>query len=234
MCLYLCNWVAFKILKWKVVCISVKIRLKIRRSPTCRFFLVRWCADVPHPCSLSACLAGNTFPNFQKTTSAGPIDFYEWAGSSWVVFVSHPADYTPVCTTELGLLAQLTPEFARRNTKVIAISVDSVEAHRGWIKDIQAREGLAGDFPYPIIADDNRELAVSLGMIDEVDKDAAGLPLNCRAVRCRHPFAKSSRAPMLTLSRQVFIISPDKKVKLSILYPATTGRNFECVYRTTP
>ncbi len=104
-----------------------------------------------------------------------------------MVFVSHPADYTPVCTTELGLLARLQPEFARRNTKTIAISVDSVEAHRGWITDIQAREGLAGDFPYPIIADDNRELAVSLGMIDEIDKDARGLPLNCRAVRGPRP-----------------------------------------------
>ena len=101
---------------------------------------------------------------------------------SWGVFFSHPADYTPVCTTELGAVANIVPEFQKRNTKVIGLSCDPVESHKGWIKDIQAYNMLTGDFPYPLIADPKRELAVQLGMIDPEEKDKAGLPLTCRAV----------------------------------------------------
>ena len=101
---------------------------------------------------------------------------------SWGVFFSHPADYTPVCTTELGAVAKIVPDFQKRNTKVIGLSCDPVESHKGWIKDIQAYNMLTGDFPYPLIADPKRELAVQLGMIDPEEKDKAGLPLTCRAV----------------------------------------------------
>lgn len=102
--------------------------------------------------------------------------------NSWGVFFSHPADYTPVCTTELGAVAKIVPDFQKRNTKVIGLSCDPVESHKGWIKDIQAYNMLTGDFPYPLIADPKRELAVQLGMVDPEEKDKAGLPLTCRAV----------------------------------------------------
>lgn len=154
---------------------------------------------------------GDTFPDFTVDTTEGTINYHEWLGDSWGVFFSHPADFTPVCTTELGAVAKLIPEFTKRNTKVIAISCDPVESHRGWIKDIVVYNTLpGGDFPYPIISDPKRELAIKLGMVDPVDKDKAGLPVTCRAV---------------------FIIAPDKKLKLSILYPATTGRNFDEILR---
>ena len=100
----------------------------------------------------------------------------------WGILFSHPADFTPVCTTELGVVAKLIPEFEKRNVKVIALSCDPVDSHNGWIKDIQSYSTLSGDFPYPIISDPNRDLAVQLGMIDPVEKDKAGLPLTCRAV----------------------------------------------------
>ena len=100
----------------------------------------------------------------------------------WGVLFSHPADFTPVCTTELGVVAKLIPEFEKRNVKVIALSCDPVDSHNGWIKDIQSYSTLSGDFPYPIISDPNRDLAVQLGMVDPVEKDKAGLPLTCRAV----------------------------------------------------
>ena len=100
----------------------------------------------------------------------------------WGVLFSHPADFTPVCTTELGVVAKLIPEFEKRNVRVIALSCDPVDSHNGWIKDIQSYSTLSGDFPYPIISDPNRDLAVQLGMIDPVEKDKAGLPLTCRAV----------------------------------------------------
>ncbi|KAH9360236.1 hypothetical protein HPB48_009407 [Haemaphysalis longicornis] len=125
----------------------------------------------------------------------------------WGILFSHPADYTPVCTTELARAAQLAHVFAQKGVKIIALSCDSVDSHHGWIKDIEAFGELPdGPFPYPIIADEKREIAVKLGMLDPVEKDKEGLPLTCRAV---------------------FIIGPDKKMKLSMLYPATTGRNFE-------
>lgn len=100
----------------------------------------------------------------------------------WAILFSHPADYTPVCTTELGRVAALTSDFEKRGVKLIALSCDGVESHKGWIKDIQGYSGLSGDFPYPIIADEKRELAVKLGMIDPEEKDAEGLPLTARAV----------------------------------------------------
>jgi len=156
---------------------------------------------------------GDTFPNFDKDTSDGKINFYEWAGpTSWVCFVSHPADFTPVCTTELGALAKLVPEFAKRNCKVIAISCNDADSHAAWAKDILAfnEDTTTKSFPFPIVADQNRELAKALGMIDPEEVDSKGLPMTCRAV---------------------FIVSPDKKVKLSILYPATTGRNMPEILR---
>ena len=118
---------------------------------------------------------------------------------------SHPADFTPVCTTELGRFAQLQAEFDKRGVKLIALSCDGVESHLKWIEDIKSHAKVSS-FSYPIIADEKRELAVLLGMVDPEEKDAAGMPLTCRAV---------------------FVIGKDKKVKLSFLYPASTGRNFE-------
>lgn len=154
---------------------------------------------------------GDTFPNSEVETTKGTFKLHDYIGDSWVLFFSHPADYTPVCTTELGALINMMPEFEKRNAKVITISCDDVDSHHGWSKDVSAQAGnSATDLPYPIIADKNRELAVALGMVDPAEKDAQGLPLTARAV---------------------FIISPDKKLKLSILYPATTGRNFNEVLR---
>ncbi|XP_023234601.1 peroxiredoxin-6-like [Centruroides sculpturatus] len=129
----------------------------------------------------------------------------------WAILFSHPADFTPVCTTELGRVAKLVPEFNKRGVKLIALSCDNVDSHKGWIKDICSFSELnSEEFPYPIISDEGRDLAVQLGMIDPKEKDEKGLPLTCRAV---------------------FIIGPDKKLKLSILYPATTGRNFDEILR---
>merc|ERR1712098_716867 len=134
-------------------------------------------------------------------TSIGNIDFHGWLGDSWGILFSHPADYTPVCTTELGRVQALSKEFSKRGVKLIALSCDTAESHRGWIKDILS---------YPNIADPNRDVATLYGMMDPDEKDAAGLPLTCRAV---------------------FIIGPDKRLKLSLLYPATTGRNFDEIIR---
>ncbi|KAG7176845.1 peroxiredoxin-6-like [Homarus americanus] len=153
---------------------------------------------------------GDVFPNFTANSTVGTIKLHTYLEDSWGVVFSHPADYTPVCTTELGRVAKLVPEFTKRNVKLMAISCDSVEDHHGWIKDIQSYNCLSGDFPFPIIADPDRDLAVTLGMIDPDEKTATGMPLTCRAV---------------------FIIGPDKKLKLSILYPATTGRNFDEILR---
>lgn len=124
---------------------------------------------------------------------------------SWGILFSHPSDYTPVCTTELARVSQLLPEFQKRNIKPIALSCDSVESHNGWIKDIVCY-GKLSSFDYPIIADDKRELAVKLNMLDKDEIGKDGVPLTCRAV---------------------FIIDSKKKLRLSILYPASTGRNFE-------
>jgi len=157
---------------------------------------------------------GAEFPDFKAETSHGPISFHQWLGESWGILFSHPADFTPVCTTELAKVVQLQPEFAKRNVKMIALSCDSVECHKGWIGDIEAYNTRVtkgtGKVEYPIIADPQRELAVKFGMLDPDEKDKDGTPLPARAV---------------------FVVGPDKKMKLSILYPATTGRNFDEILR---
>eukprot|EP00285_Hemiselmis_virescens_P012225 CAMPEP_0173378256 /NCGR_PEP_ID=MMETSP1356-20130122/1440_1 /TAXON_ID=77927 ORGANISM="Hemiselmis virescens, Strain PCC157" /NCGR_SAMPLE_ID=MMETSP1356 /ASSEMBLY_ACC=CAM_ASM_000847 /LENGTH=220 /DNA_ID=CAMNT_0014331259 /DNA_START=31 /DNA_END=693 /DNA_ORIENTATION=+ len=152
---------------------------------------------------------GITVPDFEAQTSDGPMKFHEYIEGSWAILCSHPADYTPVCTTELGHLNKIKDEFTKRGCKVMALSCNDVDSHKGWISDIEETQA-CGKFSYPIIADPSRELAVAWGMVDPVEKDAAGMPLTCRAV---------------------FVIGPDKKLKLSILYPASTGRNFDEVLR---
>lgn len=147
---------------------------------------------------------GDTVPNFTKESSQGTISFHEWAGDSWVVLFSHPADYTPVCTTELGVVASLKSEFDKRNVKVLALSVDDVESHKGWINDINETQNTTVN--YPILADSDREVADLYGMI--------------------HPNSLNN----LTV-RSVFIIDPNKKLRLTITYPASTGRNFDEILR---
>lgn len=147
---------------------------------------------------------GDTAPNFQAKTSQGDIDFYEYLGDSWGVLFSHPADFTPVCTTELGRTAQLKEEFAKRNVKVLALSVDPLDKHTSWISDINETQNANVDFP--IIADQDRKVSDLYDMI--------------------HPNASET-----TTVRSLFIIGPDKKVKLMITYPASTGRNFVEVLR---
>jgi len=160
---------------------------------------------------MSAPILGSDFIDFDVETSQGKINWHEYIDGKWAILFSHPADYTPVCTTELGTAAKLHEEFAKRDVKIAAVSCNDTETHHGWIKDIIASQGLSGDdLPYPIIADPNRDLAEKLGMIDPDEKDAAGLPMTARAV---------------------FIINPSKKLALSILYPATTGRNFDEILR---
>jgi alkyl hydroperoxide reductase subunit AhpC len=147
---------------------------------------------------------GDTAPNFKAKTSIGDIDFYEYLGDSWGILFSHPADYTPVCTTELGRTAALQGEFAKRNVKVLALSVDPVDKHHGWINDINETQNVTVGFP--IIADENREVATLYDMI--------------------HPNASATATV-----RSLFVIGPDKKVKLTLTYPASTGRNFVEVLR---
>ncbi|KAL4717847.1 hypothetical protein ACJJTC_000996 [Scirpophaga incertulas] len=157
-------------------------------------------------------LLGEIFPNFIANTTEGEIDFHVWLGSSWGVLFSHPADFTPVCTTELARVIRLLPEFSKRNVKVIGLSCDSVQSHMEWSKDIKNYAGFneADKFPYPIIADRDRKIASLLGMIDKDELDSEGVPLTARAV---------------------FIIDPNKKFRMSFLYPATTGRNFDEILR---
>lgn len=147
---------------------------------------------------------GDTVPDFKQDSSAGEISFHDWAGDSWVVLFSHPADYTPVCTTELGMVAKLKPEFEKRNAKVIALSVDDAKSHLGWIKDIDETQSTTVN--YPILADSDRKVSDLYGMI--------------------HPQADNT----LTV-RSVFIIDPNKKLRLTITYPASTGRNFNEILR---
>jgi thioredoxin-dependent peroxiredoxin len=147
---------------------------------------------------------GDVAPNFRAQTTEGEIEFYEYLGNSWGVLFSHPADYTPVCTTELGRTALLKEEFARRNVKVLAVSVDPLEQHRGWVNDINETQNCTVDFP--LIADEKREVATLYDMI--------------------HPNASATATV-----RSLFIIGPDKLVKLIITYPASTGRNFQEVLR---
>lgn len=156
---------------------------------------------------------GNLLPNFEADTTHGKIRLHEYFGDSWGVLFSHPADFTPVCTTELNMVLRYLPEFTKRNVKVIALSCDAVDSHKSWIEDVKFFGGDAtkgASFDYPIIADPKREIAVALGMLDAVSKDAAGLPNTARAV---------------------FIVDPSKTLKLALLYPATTGRNFNEIIR---
>ncbi|CAM3985979.1 MULTISPECIES: peroxiredoxin [Flavobacterium] len=147
---------------------------------------------------------GDIAPDFEAETSQGKIKFHEWMGDSWCVLFSHPADFTPVCTTELGAVANYYPEFQKRNVKVIALSVDGVDSHMEWIKDINETQHTTVNFP--IIADEDKRVAELYDMM--------------------HPNASES----FTV-RSVFIIGPDKKVKLTLTYPASTGRNFDEILR---
>ena len=147
---------------------------------------------------------GDKAPNFKAKTSQGEIDFYTYLGDSWGVLFSHPGDYTPVCTTELGKTASLKDEFDKRNVKVIALSVDSVEQHQGWINDINETQDV--EVTFPIIADESKEIAEAYDMI--------------------HP-----NASVNATIRSLFIIDPNKIVKLIISYPASTGRNFQEILR---
>lgn len=147
---------------------------------------------------------GDVAPNFKAQTTAGEIDFYEYLGNSWGVLFSHPADYTPVCTTELGKTALLNGEFAKRNVKVLAVSVDPLDKHHGWVKDINETQNC--DVNFPIIADEDRTVANLYDMI--------------------HPNASATATV-----RSLFVIAPDKTLKLTITYPASTGRNFVEVLR---
>jgi alkyl hydroperoxide reductase subunit AhpC len=147
---------------------------------------------------------GDIAPNFQAETTQGNIDFYEFMGNGWTVLFSHPADYTPVCTTELGYTSKLKSEFDKRGVKAIAISVDGLESHMGWIKDIEETQNTTMNFP--IIADPEKKVSELYDMI--------------------HPNASAS----FTV-RSVFIIGPDKKIKLMLTYPASTGRNFHEILR---
>lgn len=147
---------------------------------------------------------GDTAPNFKAVTTVGEIDFYEYLGDSWGVLFSHPADYTPVCTTELGRTAQLDDEFKKRNTKVLAVSVDPVEDHHSWINDINETQNT--EVKFPLIADKDRKVSELYDMI--------------------HPNASATATV-----RSVFLISPDKKVRLTLTYPAATGRNFTEILR---
>ena len=147
---------------------------------------------------------GDTAPNFDAQTTEGDINFYDWAGDNWVVLYSHPSDYTPVCTTELGRTAKLKGDFEKRGAKVIALSVDDLESHKGWVRDIEETQNCTMNFP--IIADHDKKIAVAYDMI--------------------HPEADAK----FTV-RSVFIIDPDKKVRLTLTYPPATGRNFQEILR---
>jgi alkyl hydroperoxide reductase subunit AhpC len=147
---------------------------------------------------------GDVAPDFEAQTTEGKLRFHEWLGNGWGVLFSHPKDFTPVCTTELGAMARLQPEFAKRNTKILALSVDSVEDHKKWSSDIEETQSCK--LNYPLIADPDRKIANLYDMI--------------------HPNANDT----LTV-RSVFIIGPDKKVKLTLTYPASTGRNFDELLR---
>ena len=156
---------------------------------------------------------GDTAPDFEAQTTEGPISFHDWIGDSWAVLFSHPKDFTPICTTELGYMAKIKPEFDRRGVKVIGLSVDPVEKHADWAKDIEETQGTAPN--YPIIGDADYNVSKLYGMLgSDVAGDAADRP----------------PADNQTV-RNVFVIGPDKKVKLVLVYPMTTGRNFDEVLR---
>ena len=156
---------------------------------------------------------GDTAPDFEAQTTEGPIRFYDWMGDSWAVLFSHPKDFTPVCTTELGYMARIKPEFDKRNVKIIGLSVDPVDRHSKWADDIRETQGTAPN--YPIIGDADFAVSKAYGMLPA---STSGDPL------------KRTPADNQTV-RNVFVIGPDKKVKLVLVYPMTTGRNFDEVLR---
>ena len=156
---------------------------------------------------------GDTAPDFEAQSTEGPIKFHEWIGDSWAVLFSHPKDFTPICTTELGYMASIKPEFDRRGVKVIGLSVDSLDRHSDWVNDIEETQGHAPN--YPIISDDDFKVSKLYGMLpaDTSGDSAPRTPADNQTVR------------------NVFVIGPDKKVKLILIYPMTTGRNFDEVLR---
>ncbi len=147
---------------------------------------------------------GDTVPNFTQNSTEGPIDFYDYAGNGWIILFSHPKDFTPVCTTELGAVAKLKPEFEKRGVKVLGLSVDSLASHEGWLQDIEDTQGVRLNFP--LLADEDRKVANLYSMI--------------------HP----SEDNVFTV-RSVFIVDPNKKLRLTLTYPAPTGRNFNEILR---
>jgi alkyl hydroperoxide reductase subunit AhpC len=147
---------------------------------------------------------GDDAPNFTAATTEGKIDFHKWMGDGWAVLFSHPKDFTPVCTTELGTVARILPEFTKRKVKVIGVSVDPLDAHEGWIQDINETQKTTMNFP--LIADADKKVSVLYGMLDQTKDDSQTV-------------------------RSVFIIGPDKKIKLTLTYPASTGRNFDEILR---
>ncbi len=156
---------------------------------------------------------GDTAPDFEAVSTEGTINFHDWIGDSWAVLFSHPRNFTPVCTTELGYMAKIEPDFASRNTKIIGISVDPIENHEQWADDIAETQGSAPN--YPIIADSDFAVAKAYGMLPA---DVSGDP--------------TERTPADNQTvRNVFVIGPDKKIKLILVYPMTTGRNFDEVLR---
>ena len=156
---------------------------------------------------------GQTAPDFEAQTTEGSIRFHDWIGDSWAVLFSHPKDFTPVCTTELGYMAKAKPEFDRRNVKIIGLSVDPMENHEDWVKDIEETQGAAPN--YPIIGDADFKVSKAFGMLpDDVSGEA------------------TERTPVMNQTvRNVFVIGPDKKIKLILVYPMSTGRNFDEVLR---
>ncbi|MBA3742673.1 peroxiredoxin [Sporichthya sp.] len=156
---------------------------------------------------------GDTAPDFEVESTEGTIKFHEWIGDSWAVLFSHPKDFTPVCTTELGYMASIKPEFDKRNTKIIGLSVDSTDDHAGWAKDIEETQGTAPN--YPLIGDKDFVVAKAYGMLPAETSGEAG---------------KRTAADNMTV-RNVFVVGPDKKIKLILIYPMTTGRNFDEVLR---
>jgi alkyl hydroperoxide reductase subunit AhpC len=156
---------------------------------------------------------GDVVPDFEANTTEGPIKFHDWIGDSWAVLFSHPKDFTPVCTTELGYMANSKPEFDKRNVKIIGLSVDALDNHEKWAKDIEETQGTAPN--YPIISDDDYNVSKLYGMLPaETAGDASGrTPADNQTVR------------------NVFVIAPDKTLKLVLVYPMTTGRNFDEVLR---
>jgi len=164
---------------------------------------------------MSTLRLGSIAPDFAAETTAGPIKFHEWIGDSWAILFSHPGDFTPVCTTELGEVARRSEDFAKRNVKLIGISANGLQSHHKWVQDINEYGAKTGptDVQFPIIADEDRKISTLYDMLDQQDatnRDAKGLPFTIRTV---------------------FVIDPKKVIRLSIAYPASTGRNFDEIIR---